>query len=435
VKYRICFLSSIVDTDQISQHVVGSLLRGRGPESVEGVEIEKVTLMTHAIREIVNGAALYMADGAAEGYAFSAPRFKSRAVPLTQKEISIKGPNESFTENLNDNISILRKWIRNEKLIVEQVPANRLHTEAATLLYIKDVASDQLLADIRMRLIEIQADYIQNVEILEHLLDNRPFSLFPTLMYTEKPDRVVAHLAEGHIALLKGNSAGCLVLPATFWSLYHSADDHYMRFFNGNFARLIRFAGLFVTLFTSALYIAFTNFHQEMLPTDLLLAIAGTREKVPFPAMVELLLTEFFFELIREAGLRIPAPLGPTIGIVGALILGQAAVQANIISPIVIIIVALSGLASFTIANVGLNYTIRLIRFMLIIAAGTLGILGLALTFLCLMFYVSSIHSFGVPYLSPLTPHFRSTRDIIFRLPKKYERRRPENIKPKRKRI
>ncbi|ERN54585.1 spore germination protein [Alkalihalophilus marmarensis] len=257
------------------------------------------------------------------------------------------------------------------------------------------------------------------------------YSLLPSVLYTERPDRTAAYIDDGYIAIIMENSPAALILPVTFWSFFHSPEDHYSRLLYGNFSRLIRLLAVFITLFISSFYIAVTNFHEEMIPIDLLLAIAGAREQLPFPLVFEIVMMEFAFELIREAGLRIPSPLGPTIGIVGALILGQAAVEANVISPIVVIVVALSGLSSFAIADVSLNYTIRMIRFVFIFAAATYGIFGIIGAFILCLMYAAAARSFGVPFLSPLSPHFRSGNDTVFRGPVTKEIFRPGQIHPR----
>ncbi|GGA87588.1 hypothetical protein GCM10008025_32970 [Ornithinibacillus halotolerans] len=291
--------------------------------------------------------------------------------------------------------------------------------------------SDKLLNNIRNRLKSLDVDAIQNLGLLEQQIEVRKYSIFPTILYTERPDRASSFIEDGHIVLLMDNSPASLVLPATFWSFYHNSEDHYLRFPYGNFTRILRFLALFTTLFTSAMYVAVVTFHSEMIPPDLLLAIAATREKVPFPAAIEVFIMEIAFELIREAGLRVPSPIGPTIGIVGPLILGQAAVQANIVSPIVVIIVALGGLSSFAIGDISLNFSIRISRFLLLLSASLFGLYGISAFFTAGMFYLVSIKSFGVPYLSPMTPSYVSSGDTVFRKLLKHVVFRPGYLKPK----
>jgi spore germination protein KA len=267
--------------------------------------------------------------------------------------------------------------------------------------------------------------------MLEQYLDEHPYSLVPSALNTERPDRACAFLLEGHVILIMDNSPAALVMPITIWSLLHSAEDHYMRWAYSNFMRVIRLLALFVAVMTPSVYIAVATFHEEMIPTDLLLAIAATREQVPFPALLEVLLMEFAFELVREAAVRVPTVIGPTIGIVGALILGQAAVEANIISPILVVIVAMTGISSFTIPEPSLNFAVRITRFILLFAAAFMGFFGIALVIACMLAYLTTYTSYGVPFLSPLTPYYRSSADMILRMPLHKERFRPENLRPR----
>lgn len=384
------------------------------------------------ITELVTGGltALFV-EGYPDCYLFETTKISGRSIEKSENEVIVKGAKESFNEQVIDNISLIRKKIKNENLIVESHAVSKRSRNDVFFLYEKDLVNEQLLELFKQKLTSIDADGVLDLSILEQYLEERPRSLFPTLLYTERPDRAAAFIEEGHIVLLMSNSPGCLILPATFWSLIHSPEDHYLRTPYGNFIRFLRIIAMFIAFFTSAFYIAITNFHVGMIPPDLLMAIAGSRERTPFPSIVEILLMELAFELIREAGLRVPSPIGPTIGIVGALILGQAAVQANIISPIVIIVIAVSGLCSFIISDVSLNFAIRMVRFLFILSSGFIGIYGATALFVIGLFYLASLKSFGTPYFAPMTPHFYSSRDLLVRHVPRKEKFRPGYAKPK----
>lgn len=433
----IVYLSPIIESQKLRESVINPLINMKEnthiPSILHSEEVRKIDSLQDGVMAINNGSALIMEEEQEIGYAVDLAKFEARSIGTPQNENTVKGPKEGFTESLNMNVSLIRKRLRSEHLISEKIPINRPGTEFATLLYLNHIANDEIIRTIRNQISHIEVDYILNIEKLEQLLEERPYSLFPSILYTERPDRAVSYLEEGHVVIMNGSSSACLITPATFWSFFHTGEDHYLRFLYGNFSRLVRIFGLFITLFTSALYVGITNFHHEMLPPDLLLAIASTREKVPFPVVVEVLVMEFSFELIREAGLRIPSPLGPTIGIVGALILGQAAVQANIVSPIVVIVVALSGLASFTISDISMNFSLRLLRFLFIFSSGILGIYGVGVSFLAFICYLTSLKSFGVPFLAPLTPYYPSSKDTLFRRIFEREELRPNFVFPKRK--
>ena len=298
--------------------------------------------------------------------------------------------------------------------------------------YIKNLTNEDLLKQVKQRIQQINIDTIQNLAILEQHIEENSGSLFPSILYTERPDRSTTFLMRGSIILLMDNSSNSLIVPITFWDLFQSAEDDYLRLVNGRFIRFIRVLSVFITLLISSIYISVTTFHPEMIPAELLLAIANAKEKVPFTPIIEILLMELAFELIREAGLRVPLAIGPTIGIVGALILGQAAVEANIVSPIVVIVVALSALSSFVIGDIGLNFAIRLVRFLFIVGAYLFGFYGMVAVLMVGLFYLVSITSFGIPYFLPITPSYVApNQDAISRKRVTDHLFRPGYLKPK----
>ena len=432
----IVFLSTMADTKDIQGGITEKLLQNqdsnRKIQDIVGNPFCKtVTIIQDILQEINSGNTALIVEGDTQCYIFETTNIQSRSIEKPADEVIIKGPKEAFIEKAITNISLIRKKIKNESLVVEAMVISKRSRNDVFLLYEKDLVNKELLQNIKDRLGSLNTDTIPSLEILEQYIEERPRSIFPTLLYTERPDRASSFIEAGHIVLLMENSPCCLVLPATFWALIHSPEDYYLRAPAGNFIRMLRFIAMFFAIFTSSVYIAITNFHVGMIPPDLLMAIAGTREKVPFPSIIEIILMELSFELVREAGLRVPAPIGPTIGIVGALIVGQAAVQANIISPIIIIVIALSGLSTFVVIDVSMNLAIRLTRFLLIFAAGFIGIYGISAVFFAGLFYLVSLKSFGAPYIAPMTPHSFSAKDMIIRHVPMKERFRPRYLKPK----
>lgn len=432
----IFFISTMADVQNIQEGIMEKLLEN-GPPSGEIQDIvshpidKTATNIGDITKYITAGLTALFIDGDATCYLFETTEIRGRAIEKPDSEVIVKGAKEAFNEKIIDNISLLRKKIKNENLIVESQMITKRSRNSVFLVYEKDLVNEELLQTIKEKLASFDSDKILDLSILEQYMEERPRSLFPTLLYTERPDRGAAFIEEGHVILLMENSPGCLILPATFWALFHSPEDHYLRTPYGNFIRILRIIALFIAMFASSFYIAITNYYVGMIPPDLLMAVAGTRERVPFPSIVEIIMMEMAFELIREAGLRVPSPIGPTIGIVGALILGQAAVQANIISPIVIIVIALSGLSSFIISDLSMNFAIRLSRFWFIFAAGFLGVYGATALFSVFLFYLVSLESFGTPYFAPMTPHFFSSKDLLIRHVPLKERFRPGYVKPK----
>ncbi|MEC1524645.1 spore germination protein [Neobacillus niacini] len=435
-KAFIIYISTMADLKAIMDGIEGPLIDSEHPstkiQDIVSYPLEKTATKIGDITEFITaGVTALFVDGDSNCYLFETTKIRGRSIEKSDNEVIVKGGKESFNEKVIDNIALIRKKIKNENLLVEAQTISKRSRNSVFLVYQKDLVNDDLLKNVKERLNSFDIDSTLDLSILEQMLEERPRSLFPTIVYTERPDRAASFIEEGHIILLMENSPSCLILPATFWAMFHSPEDHYLRAPYGNFIRILRFFALFVAVFTSPIYLAITNFHVGMIPPDLLMAIAGTRERVPFPSIVEVLMMEIAFELIREAGLRVPSPIGPTIGIVGALILGQAAVQANIISPIVIIVIALSGLSSFIIIDISMNFAIRITRFLFIFSAGFIGIYGITALFIGGLFYLVSLKSFGTPYFAPMTPHSFSSKDLLIRHIPMKERFRPGYLKPK----
>lgn len=439
----IIYIEPMVDVKKVEELIIEPLINSknyyrntvydienlRNIVSIQNTEI--IPSFYDIIYRIINGDTVIIVDTIEEAIVASTTGYAFRAIQDAQDEKVIKGPKEAFTENDMVNRSLIRKRIRDKNLVTEELLVGARSKRTVSILYIKDLASNELLTTVKERIENIEVDNLQDISLLEQLIEDRPKSLVPTVLYSERPDRAVAYLEEGHIILLMAGSPACLITPTTFWSFFHSSEDHNLKFMYGNFSRIIRALAFFITLFTPAIYIAITNYHPEMLPSDLLLAVAGTREKVPFPAIVEVLLMELAFEILREAGVRIPNPIGPTIGIVGALILGQAAVEATLVSPIMVIVISITGLSSFAISDVSFNYMLRISRFLFTLSAAAFGIFGMTIMFLIIYSYLVVVESFGVPYLSPFAPHNKSSEDTFIRKLLSKEKLRPSNIKPK----
>ena len=435
-KAALLFITTITDTHLIDDHIIQPLLDNITPnENISNILSTKSVSKEKQIKQILmnanNGSAVLLIDGFTTAFIIDVADFKERNIEKAENEMVLKGPKEAFTEGALTNISLIRRKIKDEDLTIEKMTVGTRSQNDVFVMYINDIANEKLVDNIKERIGALDVSFIQNLAMLEQYIEERPYSLFSSILHTERPDRTASLLENGHIVLLMDNSPSSLILPATMWTFFHTAEDDYLRFFNGNFIRFIRLLAIFLTMFISAIYVSLTEYHTEMIPEDLLLAIATTREKVPFPPIIEILLMEIAFELIREAGLRVPAPIGPTIGIVGALILGQAAVEATIVSPIVVIVVALGGLSSFAIGNLSLNFSTRISRFLYIIAASFFGFYGMVALYTVSLFYIVSLKSFGVPYLAPFTPTYKSSEGTFFKKTLQSDLFRPGYLKPK----
>jgi spore germination protein KA len=325
--------------------------------------------------------------------------FKQRSVDRPSNEIVIKGPHEAFVESIRTNTSLIRRVINNENLIIENVEIGKITKTKCALCYMKNITNTDLIAEARYRLNNLEIDSMLSAGQLEQLIADSNDLGVPQALSTERPDKAVGYLLDGRVVLMVNGTPYAIVVPAIFNDFLSSPDDRNLKVTFSNFLKGIRFLAVFLTLLLPGFYIAVTSFHQEVLPTELLFSILASRESVPFPIIFELLVMEISFELIREAGLRVPSPIGPTIGIVGALVLGQAAVSAGIVSPILIIIVAITGIASFAIPDYSFGFHLRYFRFLFIFLGYMSGFFGIALGFFVYLAVLCNTDSFGIPYM------------------------------------
>jgi spore germination protein KA len=395
-------------------------------------QITKNTTLSDVINGILDGSSILLTDKSNQALIIETKGWEHRAVEKPGNEQVVRGPQESFTETFRVNTASVRRYIKDPKLITEILRVGRRSRTLVGIMYIKDIANPKLVDEVRYRIKSVAntTDYISETGALEEFLEDHPRSLIPQMLSTERPDRLAAHLREGYVGVVMQNSPFSLAIPTTFAIFLHAAEDYYLRWPFGNFLRIIRAASIFIALLLPAIYIGVVNYHQEMIPTDLLLAMTAARESVPFPAIVEILFMEFSFELIREAGIRIPGLIGPTIGIVGALILGQAAVAASIVSPILIIVVAITALGSFVVPNYNASFTVRLLRFAFTLLGSILGFFGIALGLFIMALHTATLTSFGVPFLSPIAPYRAKSADRVIRPEIFKQRFRPWFLKP-----
>lgn len=389
-----------------------------------------------AVEDINFGGCALFVDGLSVVFTTDVKGWEHRGVEKPSNEIVIRGPQEAFNEVLRTNSSQIRKRLKNENLIVDDVVVGKVSKTPCSILYIKDIVNESLVDEVKRRLESIHVDYMLDSGILEQLIEDSTIFPSPQMISTERPDYVAELLVIGKVAIIVNGSPNVLVVPVTVYDFMHSAEDIYIRYPYVNLLRFVRYMALFLALLLPGIYVAVLLYHQEMVPTDLLLAIEANREKVPFPSIVEIILMELSFELIREAGVRVPGPIGPTLGIIGALILGQAAVAANIVSPILIIIVAVTGIGSFALPNYSLAYSIRIMRFAFIFFGGLAGFLGITLGLFLIGIWSTSLKSFGVPFAAPLGPRTsRNDRNVLFRAPEWKLEYRPDylNVKKKKK--
>lgn len=389
-------------------------------------QLEVLHCFADVVKAILDGQSVLFMAGDNQAIAVETRSFPTRSVSPPMVEMIVRGPQEAFTESMRTNIGLVRKYIRNRHLVTEMIDVGENCTVA--MLYVQNVASPKLVAEVKKRLQAIQGKFLRETGIIEQMIEDSPGSIYPQVTTTERPDAVATMLQDGRVAILADGSPFPMVMPTTLFTLLKTPEDTYMRPAFGSFMRIIRVIALFISYLLPGTYLAVVNHHPALIPTDLLLAIAGAREGVPFPSWIEVLLMEASFEIIREAGIRVPGVVGPTMGILGAIVLGQAAVQAAIVSPFLIIVVAITALASYAIPNYALQFTTRVIRFPYIVLGYTLGLYGIVIGIAFQLVYTANLTSFGVSYFSPITPHSKLDKGIITRTPVQQYQTRPDYL-------
>lgn len=379
--------------------------------------VQTTCQLEQALSSLFSGDALMVIDGIDGVITLDVKGYASRGIAPPPDETVIVGPHEGFTETLKNNLTLMRRLMRSPALIAEPISVGNKIPKQLFLLYLKDIAPDDAVEEMRRRIRGCNVDYVFSMGALEQLLEDDPYALLPQAVHTERPDRACSFLLEGQIVVLMENAPYAMAMPAGLPHLLHAPDDSAMRWQYGSFLRLLRMCGLLLALVLPALYVALTTFHPEGLPVTLMTSILETQSKVPlllFPSMMIML---FIFCLINEAGTRVPGALGSGLSIVGGLILGQAAITANLFSPLVIIVVALSGLGSYAAPSYSLTLSIRLAQFLLLILAGLFGFLGLIGGLFFLLMRTAAMTSLGRPANAPWLPARPANPDDLLRFP------------------
>lgn len=364
-------------------------------------DVKKLENLDESIDAMLAGNAVFFIDGYDKAMKISSKGYPSTGVMEAESEKVLRGSREGFSDSVKSNSALIRKRLRDTRLKVEEYKIGvRSHT-LTQVLYMDDLVHEGLLEEVKERLEEFQIDGILDSGMLEQLTEDVWYSPFPQYQTTERPDRAVQEILKGKVVILCDNSPEALILPGNFSSFMESSEDWYHRFEMASFLRILRYLAVIMATVLPGLYLAVIRFHTQILPSALILSFAEAREGVPFSSVVELIFLELAFELIREAGVRVPGSLGNAIGIVGGLVIGQAAVEANLVSPIVVMIVALTALGSMTVPNEEFAAAFRLVKYGFLILGGYLGIYGIVLGVYLVIGHLAGLISFGIPYLVP----------------------------------
>ena len=427
LKMCVVFIDGMADSGQISDFIIRSV-----QESGECGEDIKQFLMDRAVQAaqcsseenmgktvsmILSGMAAVLADGMECALLLDVRGFEKRKVNTVTKERVVVGPQEGFVEDLRTNLTLIHRYVQTPELICEKIDVGTKIPVKTALLHINGVISADTLEKVRARIKSIDAPVVHGSGEMQQLMEDNPWSLMPQMLMTERPDRAAAALADGQFVILADKSPYALIGPCSVFALLQAPDDAHSRWQYGSYSRIIRYIGLFTALFLPGLYVALTVFHTNIIPMSLLTAIARTRANVPFPVLFEVAAMEISFFLINEANMRIPSQIGSFIGIIGALVLGQAAVEASLISPILIILIAVSGLGCYAMPDYSVSVAMILYRLSFVAAGAFMGLYGIVLMAFVYLCQLCSMRSFGMEYLAPVAPHAKHNPDIILRLP------------------
>ncbi|WP_413381092.1 spore germination protein [Alkalihalobacillus sp. 1P02AB] len=367
---------------------------------------------------LLTGDLIIFVDGIAHCLVISAEQKEGRGVEEPTSQTLVRGPKDGFTEGINVNKSLIRRRIKSPDLWVETLNVGRKTKTELAVIYLKSVVKDSMVDELRSRIKKVDIDGLLEGGQLEEYIQDATYSPFPTLLNTERPDAASSAILDGKIVVIVDGSPFVLILPALFVNFFETNEDYYQRVDISIALRFLRYFSFFLSLLVPATFIAVTTYHQEMLPTPLLISLAAQREGVPFPAIIEVFLMEITFEILREAGVRLPRAVGSAISIVGGLVLGQTAVEAGIVSSAMVIVVSLTAISNFVSPSFNMAISVRLLRFLFIILAGVLGLYGIILGLIALVLHLTSLRSFGVPYMTPFAPFIlKNQKDALFRFP------------------
>lgn len=428
VKAELVYIPGMSDRQEIDVSVLKPLMRSEPAEKADLqevknrvlsiVSVEEIGTIGECARQLIKGDPLLLIDDCERALLLKIAKWDKRAVEEPKTEPSLRGPREGFTESIATNLSLLRRKVQTVKLKLQSLQLGRYTETDVYIAFIEGLAKPSLVEEVRRRIERIDLDSVLETGYIEELTEDSPYSPFPQQQFTERVDIAAASLLEGRVVILVDGTPNVLIVPVTLVTLLQAADDYYNRSLYSSTLRFLRYCTLFISLILPAAYVALLNFHQEMVPGKLMISIASAREAIPFPTIVEVLMMQLAFEVLREAGLRLPRQIGSAVTIVGALVVGEAAVSAGLVSAPIVIIIAFTGIAGFTAPHYSIELSIRLLRLLLIVLGGMLGMLGVMFGIIAIAIHLCTLRSFGVPYLTPFAPFVASdTKDTMVRVP------------------
>lgn len=434
------YVSGLINNNLVQRDVLPVLLSLKQAQlkDLEGTNLfpsarfTREYILEKVIDKILKTYTVVLLDGINFALCFEMNNDESREYQEPEVERILKGQHDGFVENISKNVALIRRKVASSKLKVRTYVLGKRSKGEVAMLYIEDIANTGIVELVEQRIKSIEIDYINGAGMIEQITSDDPYSLFPLYQSTERADKAVANLMEGRILIIVDHTPVSLIVPVNYFQFFQTPEDYNINFIFGSFLRLLRFAGSSAAILIPALYIALLTYHYQAVPLNLLVPLAESRARVPFPPIIEALLMELAFELLREASIRLPQGLGPTVGIVGGLALGQTAVEAGIVSNVMVVLVGLTAIATFVVPHYDMGWFFRMSRFIAMINAAVFGVAGIMIFSLFTLAHMVTLESCGQPYLQPLAPFNPSDfMDTFIRTPMRKLRKRPDVALPR----
>ncbi|WP_416826651.1 spore germination protein [Ectobacillus polymachus] len=429
-------LESLSDQQRIQNEIIQPIeekKEGIVDEVITSLEISKKSDLGEVPHALVQGNCVLLFEGTGEIIVVNVTAVYKRSILEPANEGVIRGAHDGFIEDLMTNLYLVRKRIRNPNLVVRYYQIGEVTKTKLALLYMEDLANPDLIMEVDHRIGSISIDTTISPGAIAEMIQDNPFSLFPQMLLSERPDRAVAHLMEGRVVILSDGDPSALTLPVTFFAFYQTPGDYNSGWMIGSFLRLIRVGSFIIASLIPALYIAIIGYHPEILPENLVYSVKSTIDRVPFPPIIEAFFMQISLEVLREAGNRLPSRIGQTIGVVGGLVIGESIVRAGLISYPMVIVVALTAISSFVAPTHEVRMTTRLLGFPLMILAAMFGLIGITFGLLFILIHLCKLECFGTPYFAPVMPlRIKDLKDAFIRFPIWSLNQRPHDPHPKR---
>ncbi|WP_394136625.1 spore germination protein [Cytobacillus oceanisediminis] len=427
-RYRLFYLDTMIELAIVQDHIIRPLLRSADVSVRQAVSIldySETELLSVASEALVQGKTVVQINGEAKFYLLGTALKKERSVNLPVNERVLRGSNQALIENLDTNLNLIRKKVTSPDLVVNFYQLGRRSNTRVSILYLHSLVNKEVLKEFSRRIESIDIDYIEFPGFLQELIQDKKFSMFPRMLVTERPDRIRSYLMEGKIAILSEDSPDCLIFPVSFWAFFQSPEDYQIGWLFGSGIRFLRIFCFILAISLPGFYVALVTFDPRIVPYEIALTLQSSMQYIALPPILEAITMLVVLEILREATVRLPSPIGQTIGVVGGIVIGTVVVQSNLISNMMVIVVALTGIASFIIPSYEMSNASRILTYPFIVMASIFGLIGLELSFLLVLTHLARINTMGIPYFySGMTS--KTIKDTIFRGPIRYLKNRPK---------